>query len=280
MPVEVFGQRDPVLRREAIARTYTHDVAFTDHAGSIVGLAAVEDRVQQLLQDAPAAFAFAPDGPIYVGEDTARWPGAWDPQTVSQSHVVSTSRPSKAVASARFGRCSPVPGLVTSPGRHVPHFGKAPTHTSPIRASDTLALEQQQQRRACLEAPLLGDSGPAASGRLPPYPREGGKSAPRWRCSRHLQSRSIVTDDSPPRRGRPGAPFHASSSSRCQRGAWRSRSISPPNRLMVARPRPTISMVSPGLHSLIASVSRLSSRRSCKNAAMPRTAGIHSSITR
>jgi hypothetical protein len=30
---EVFGQRDAVLRRDAIARTYTDDVAFTDHAG-------------------------------------------------------------------------------------------------------------------------------------------------------------------------------------------------------------------------------------------------------
>jgi hypothetical protein len=53
------------------ARTYTDDVAFTDHAGTIVGLAGVNDRVAQLLQDAPAAFAFAPDGPINVGEDTA-----------------------------------------------------------------------------------------------------------------------------------------------------------------------------------------------------------------
>jgi hypothetical protein len=68
---EVFGQRDPVLRHEAIARTYTDDVAFTDHAGTIVGLAAVNDRVQQLLNDAPAAFAFVTDGPIYVDEDTA-----------------------------------------------------------------------------------------------------------------------------------------------------------------------------------------------------------------
>ena len=68
---EVFGQRDPVLRREAIARTYTDDVVFADDAGTIVGLAAVDDRVQQLLQDAPAAFEFAPEGPIYVGEDTA-----------------------------------------------------------------------------------------------------------------------------------------------------------------------------------------------------------------
>ena len=31
---EVFGQRDPVPRREAIARTYTDNVAFTDHAGA------------------------------------------------------------------------------------------------------------------------------------------------------------------------------------------------------------------------------------------------------
>ena len=68
---EVFGQRDPVLRREAIARTYTDDVAFTDDAGTIVGPAAVDDRVEQLLKGAPAAFAFAVDGPIYVGEDTA-----------------------------------------------------------------------------------------------------------------------------------------------------------------------------------------------------------------
>ena len=50
---EVFGQRDPALRREAIARTYTDDVAFTDDAGTIVGLAAIGDRVQQLLQGRP-----------------------------------------------------------------------------------------------------------------------------------------------------------------------------------------------------------------------------------
>ena len=37
----------------------------------MVGLAAIDERVQQLLQDAPAASVFAPDGPIYVGEETA-----------------------------------------------------------------------------------------------------------------------------------------------------------------------------------------------------------------
>lgn len=99
---EVFGQRDPVLRREAIARTYTDDIAFADDAGTILGLAAVDNRVQELLQGAPAAFAFAPDGPIYVAKTPRRWPGAWDPQTVSQSHVVSISRLSRTVGSARF----------------------------------------------------------------------------------------------------------------------------------------------------------------------------------
>jgi hypothetical protein len=68
---EVFGQRDPAQRREAIARTYTEDVAFTDESATIVGHSAIDDRVQQLLQDAPASFSFAPDGPIYVGNDTA-----------------------------------------------------------------------------------------------------------------------------------------------------------------------------------------------------------------
>jgi len=68
---EIFGQRDRALRREAIARTYTEDIAFTDESGTIVGRTAIDDRVQQALGNAPESFTFAPDGPIYVGEDTA-----------------------------------------------------------------------------------------------------------------------------------------------------------------------------------------------------------------
>jgi hypothetical protein len=48
-----------------------------------------------------------PTGLSTLTKTPLRWPGAWDPRTVSQSHVVSTSRPSEMVASARFGRCSP-----------------------------------------------------------------------------------------------------------------------------------------------------------------------------
>jgi hypothetical protein len=68
---EIFGQRDRVLRREAIARTYTEDVAFSDESGTIVGRDAIDERVQQVLGGAPESLAFAPDGPIYVGEATA-----------------------------------------------------------------------------------------------------------------------------------------------------------------------------------------------------------------
>ena len=103
---EVFGQRDHVLRRDAIARTYTDDVAFTDHAGTIVGLAAVDDRVQQLLRDAPAAFAFAAKGPVYFGEDTAAMAWRLGPPDSEPVALVSTSRPSKMAASPRFVRCS------------------------------------------------------------------------------------------------------------------------------------------------------------------------------
>jgi hypothetical protein len=41
---EIFGQRDLALRREAIVRTYTEDVSFTDESGTIVGGAAINDR--------------------------------------------------------------------------------------------------------------------------------------------------------------------------------------------------------------------------------------------
>ena len=68
---EIFSQRDDDLRREAIARTYTEDIAFSDESGTIIGHAAIDDRVQQVLESAPESFTFTCDGPIYVGEETA-----------------------------------------------------------------------------------------------------------------------------------------------------------------------------------------------------------------
>lgn len=71
---EVVGQRHAGLRREAIARTYTDYVAFTDNAGTIVGLAAIDDRAQQLLQDAPQLSRSPPTGPSTSAKTPLRWP--------------------------------------------------------------------------------------------------------------------------------------------------------------------------------------------------------------
>ena len=70
--------RSGALRREAIARTYTDDVAFTDDAGTVVGLAAIGDRVQQLLKDAAASVPPSPPtGSSTLAKTRPRWPGAW-----------------------------------------------------------------------------------------------------------------------------------------------------------------------------------------------------------
>jgi hypothetical protein len=105
---EIFGQHNPVLRRDAISRTYTEGIAFTDESDTIVGPSAVHDRVQQLLQNAPESFAFSPDGPIYVGADTAALAWRLGPRTLSQSHEVSTSRRSILLVTA------PTPATRTS----------------------------------------------------------------------------------------------------------------------------------------------------------------------
>jgi SnoaL-like domain len=68
---EVFSERDPDARRAAIERTYAEDVKFIDPEGELVGRQALNDRAQQLLDDAPADFVLEEDGPRYVDTDTA-----------------------------------------------------------------------------------------------------------------------------------------------------------------------------------------------------------------
>ena len=68
---EVFAQRNPDLRRAAVERTYAEDVRFIEPQGEVVGLQALNDRAQELLDDAPADFVFEEDGPRYFGNDTA-----------------------------------------------------------------------------------------------------------------------------------------------------------------------------------------------------------------
>ena len=69
--IEVFGQRDPDLRREAMGRTYAEDIAFTDPEGTVHGYDAVDKQVRKVLDKAPGTFVFASDGPLYVLSGTA-----------------------------------------------------------------------------------------------------------------------------------------------------------------------------------------------------------------
>ncbi|GCE15396.1 nuclear transport factor 2 family protein [Tengunoibacter tsumagoiensis] len=61
---EVFNERDPERRTQAIARTYTDDVVFSDHDGIATGHEALNDKAQKLLDKMPG-FVFTAAGPIY-----------------------------------------------------------------------------------------------------------------------------------------------------------------------------------------------------------------------
>ena len=68
---EVTSERDPEKRRSAIQLAYVEDLAFIDSAGEVVGRQAFSDRVQEILDDAPADFVLEEEGLAYVGPDTA-----------------------------------------------------------------------------------------------------------------------------------------------------------------------------------------------------------------
>jgi SnoaL-like domain len=68
---EVTSERDPDKRRVAIERAYVEDLRFIDSAGEVVGRHAFSDRVQKILDDAPADFVLEEEGLAYVGPDTA-----------------------------------------------------------------------------------------------------------------------------------------------------------------------------------------------------------------
>jgi hypothetical protein len=62
--IEVFNERDAERRRAAIERTYAEDVVFHDPEGSTAGRAAIDGKVQALLDGAPG-FVFAARGRTY-----------------------------------------------------------------------------------------------------------------------------------------------------------------------------------------------------------------------
>jgi SnoaL-like domain len=62
--LRVFNERDDARRTEAIARTYTAGVTWTDDEGVITGHAALQAKAKELLSGIPG-FVFSPAGPVY-----------------------------------------------------------------------------------------------------------------------------------------------------------------------------------------------------------------------
>lgn len=77
--IKIFGERDPSIRLAAIRELYAEDVVFTDPEGSVVGHAAIDEKVAQLLQNSPAGFVFVEDGPLYLSGDGGALAWAFGP---------------------------------------------------------------------------------------------------------------------------------------------------------------------------------------------------------
>ena len=104
---EVTSERDPEKRRAVLERAYVEDLRFIDPAGEVVGRQAFSDRVQKILDDAPADWVLEEEGRAYVGPDTAARAWRFGPPG---SPVVR----GMDVLTLREGRVSVVRGLLGS----------------------------------------------------------------------------------------------------------------------------------------------------------------------
>ena len=104
---EVTSERDPEKRRAAIERAYAEDLRFLDSDAELVGRQAFSDRVQKILDDAPAGFVLEEDGPAYVGPDTAAQQWRFGPPGNPALRGID-------VLTVRDGKVSAVRGLLAS----------------------------------------------------------------------------------------------------------------------------------------------------------------------
>jgi hypothetical protein len=104
---EVTSERDPERRLAAIDRAYVEDLKFLDSETEVVGRQAFSDRIQKILDDAPADFVLEEDGPAYVGPDTAAQPWRFGPPGNPVIRGMD-------VLTLRDGRVSAVRGLTAS----------------------------------------------------------------------------------------------------------------------------------------------------------------------
>jgi hypothetical protein len=104
---EVTSERDPEKRRAAIEGAYVEDLRFLDSEAEVVGRQAFSDRIQKIIDDAPADFVLEADGPAYVGPDTAAQPWRFGPPGNPVIRGMD-------VLTLRDGKVSAVRGLVAS----------------------------------------------------------------------------------------------------------------------------------------------------------------------
>ena len=104
---EVTSERDSEKRRVAIERAYVEDLRFIDSAGERTGRQAFSERIQKILDDAPADFVLEVDGLAYVGPDTAA-------QTWRFGPPGSPALRGMDVLTLRDGKVSAVRGLLGS----------------------------------------------------------------------------------------------------------------------------------------------------------------------
>ena len=69
--LDVFNQRDPQQRAATIGEIYSPDIVFNEEDGTVTGTAALQERVQQLLDGAPG-FVFTPVGQPIINHDLGR----------------------------------------------------------------------------------------------------------------------------------------------------------------------------------------------------------------
>jgi hypothetical protein len=78
--LEVFGQKNPELRKRVISEIYTEDCVFLEEDEKIVGRDALNAKVGQILQDGAPGFKFSMAAPAQVIHDHGRLPWHLGPE--------------------------------------------------------------------------------------------------------------------------------------------------------------------------------------------------------
>ena len=78
--LDVFNERDPERRADAIAEVYSPSIRFYEQDEVVSGTGALSQRVQQLLDGTPPDWVFVPAGNISVNHDLGRLSWALGPE--------------------------------------------------------------------------------------------------------------------------------------------------------------------------------------------------------